>query len=181
MHLGNQLSPNFLLLLLNFLSLLISHLCRPKLNLLTRKGRESRRARRYWRLGDLALCLKKRPSGLPSSKRLDKRGKEAQRGEKIKHLSLRLSFQLQCSMVSPWGITHPSGIFVEAMDATWPQLWRRLYYSPMTWPSCGLSRGIRFSLTSKDIWAWYAPILIFFLSFFFTSLWLFVRLLTLFF
>ena len=101
MHLGNQLSPNFLLLLLNFLSLLLSHLYRPELNLLTRKGRESRRARRYWRLGDLALCLKKRPSGLPSSKRLDKRGKEAQRGEKIKHLSLRLSFQLQCSMVSP--------------------------------------------------------------------------------
>ena len=49
----------------------------------------------------------------------------------------------------------------------------------MTCPSCGLSGGMRFSLTSKDIWAWYAPIPLFF--FVFTSLWLFVRLLTLFF
>ena len=59
----------------------------------------------------------------------------------------------------------PSGIFVEVMDATWPRLWRRLYYSPMTWPSCGLSGGMRFSLTSKDIWAWYAPIPLFFFVF----------------
>ena len=38
---------------------------------------------------------------------------------------------------------------------------------------------MRFSLTLKDIWAWYAPIPLFF--FVFTSLWLFVKLLTLFF
>ena len=142
----------------------------------------------YCRLGDFALRLKKRPNGLQSSKRLDKQSREAQRGEKIKHLNLKLGFQLQCLMVSPWGITHPLGISMEAMDATWPWLWRRLYYSLMTWPSCGLSGGMRFSLTSKDIRAWYAPIpsppppfLFFVFVFVFTSLWLFVRLLTLFF
>ena len=68
---------------------------------------------------------------------------------------------------------------MEVMDATWPRFWRRLYYSPMTWPSCDLSGGMRSSSTSKDIWAWCAPIPLFF--FVFTSLLLFVRLLTLFF
>ena len=152
MHLGNWLNPNFPLLLPNFLSLLLSHLCHPDLNLLTRRGRESRRARMYCRLGDFALRLKKRPSSLPRSKRSDKWGREARKGEKVRHLSLRLGFQLQWSMVSPWGITHPSKIFMEVMDAMWPQLWKGLYCSPMTWPSYVLSRGMRFSLTSKDIW-----------------------------
>ena len=166
MHLGNQLSPNSLLLLPNLLFLLLSYLCHPDLSLLTQRERESKKTRRYWRLGDLALRLKMRLNELQSSKRLDKQGREAQRGEKIKHLSLKLGFQLQCSIVSLWGITHPSGISMEAMDATWPRLWRRLYYSPMTWSSYSLSGDMRFSLTLKDIWAWYAAIPLFFFCFY---------------
>ena len=158
MLLGNRLNLNFLLLLPNFLPLLLSHLCRSGLSPLIRRGRESRKAKRYWRLGDLILHLRKKPSGLPSSKRLDRQGRKAQRGERVRYLSLRLGFQLQWSMVSPWGIMHPSGIFVEVRDAMWPQPLRRLYCSLLTWPSCGPSGGMRFSLTSKDIWAWYAPI-----------------------
>ena len=170
MPLGSRLSPNFLLLLPSFLPLLLSHLYCSKLSPLIRRGRESRKAKTCWMLGDCAPRLKKSPNGLRSSKRLYKRGKEARKGERVRHLSLRLGFQLPCSMVSPWGIMHPSGISMGVMDAMWPQLWRRLYYSLMIWPSCGPLRGMRFSLTSKDIWAWCAPF------FFFTSLWLFVRL-----
>ena len=58
----------------------------------------------------------------------------------------------------PLGIIHPSGISMEVLDAMWPRLWRRLYYFPLIWPSCGLSRRMRFSLTLKDIWAWYDAI-----------------------
>ena len=36
----------------------------------------------YWRPGDLALCLKKRPKGLQSNKRLDKQGRKAHKGKK---------------------------------------------------------------------------------------------------
>jgi len=61
----------------------------------------------------------------------------------------------------------------------------RLYYSPLIWPSCGLSGRMRFSLTLKDIWAWYDAIPLFFSLFIFIFilfiLLLFVRLLTLFF
>ena len=48
------------------------------------------------------------------------------------------------------------------LDATWPQLQGRLYYSLLIWPSCGLSGRMKFSLTSKGIWAWYDAILFFF-------------------
>ena len=75
---------------------------------------------------------------------------------------------------------HPLEISMEEMDAMWPRLWRRLYYSQLIWPKCVLSGSMRFSLTSKDIWAQYDAIPSFFLFFFFTSLLLFVRLLTLF-
>ena len=76
---------------------------------------------------------------------------------------------------------HPSGISMEVLGAMWPQLWRRLYYSPLIWSSCGLLGRMRFSLTSKGIWAWYDAIILFFIFLFFLSLLLFVRLLTLFF
>ena len=81
--------------------LILSHLCHSKLSSLIQRGRKSKKAKTCWMLGDSALCLKKSPNGLQSNKRLYKRGREAQRGERVRHLSLRLDFQLPCSMVSP--------------------------------------------------------------------------------
>ena len=67
---------------------------------------------------------------------------------------------------------HKSGVSTGVLDAMWPHLQRRLYYFPMTWPSCGILGETRFSLTSRDTWALYDVVPLFYL---------FIMLLTLFF
>ena len=66
--LGSLLNPNFLLPHLNLLLVLLSHLHPPGLNKLTLKEEGNLRARRQWKLEDLVLPLKKRPTGQQSNR-----------------------------------------------------------------------------------------------------------------
>ena len=63
-----MLNPNFLLPHLNLLLVLLSHLHPPGLNKLTLRGEGNPRARRQWKLEDLVLPLKKRPTGQLSNR-----------------------------------------------------------------------------------------------------------------
>ena len=68
---------------------------------------------------------------------------------------------------------------MEAMDATWLQLWRRLYCSPLTWPSWVSSSSVGRGLLNLKRYVGMVCTHPLFIYLFLTSLWLFVRLLTL--
>ena len=126
MHLGNLLNLGFLHLLRSPLSLLLSHPYLLGPNKLIRRRRESRKARKWRRLGDLTPLVKRRFNKLRSSKKLARYHTEVWKRQILNLQSLRLGSQHQCLVVSPWWTTHQLEISMGVLGAMSPRPWSRL-------------------------------------------------------
>ena len=155
MHLGSLLSLSFLLLLWSLLSLLLSHLNLPKLNLSIQIGEISKKGRTWLRLEDLVRPMKTRLNKLWSSKRLATQHNGAWRDRKLNLLSHEPGSQHPCITGSPWEMMHRSGTSTGALGATLPWPWRRPCCFHKTWPSYEARGRMKSSFTVKDIWGWY--------------------------
>ena len=99
--LGSLLNPRFLILHLNLLLALLSHLHPPGSNKLILRGERNQRVRRWWNLEDLVLPVKRRLTSQPSSRKPVMSPAEDQKGAMFNCPNPKHSSQLPCLVVSP--------------------------------------------------------------------------------
>ena len=99
--LRSLLNPRFLILHLNLLLALLSHLHPPGSNKLILRGERNQRVRRQWSQEDLIPPMKKRLTGRQSSRKLATPPAEDRKGKMFNCPSPKHGFQLPYLVVSP--------------------------------------------------------------------------------